>query len=76
MSKFFDFYLRTKYTFLGMNIVVAVVFPVTILMACGYSLREMAMEIGIGCFLVIMSTAILGGYKKLRDGYEAYKRSK
>jgi VIT1/CCC1 family predicted Fe2+/Mn2+ transporter len=75
MRNILDFYLSKNYIFHMLNIVFAVLIPLLICFIFSFSLKEILIESIIGIIMTFILTSILGGYKKLKEGYETYKKS-
>jgi hypothetical protein len=76
MRTILDFYLGSALRFHTVNIIFAVIIPILICLLLGFHFKELLIEAIIGIIMTPIITSILGGYSKLKVGYETYKNGK
>ena len=76
MRNFLNFYLKSRFSFHLLNIIFAVIVPVIITyLFFTFTTREIIIEGVIGIVMAFVMTYVMGGYEKLKRGYEDYKKN-
>ena len=76
MRYFLNFYLKSRFTFHLLNIIFAVLVPVVVTFVFfNISVRAIVIEGIIGICMAFVMTYVMGGYEKLKKGYEEYKKN-